>query len=195
MSQYEYLKDMIIETLREKTPRIIDRELPHNLTIGQGRCLPASRIGLETFAYFGIDAKPLIMGAVSANREWVEWMDATEGKTEMPDEAWSVGIDPVDRGNGFAGHMVVKVDDHLLDLDARQFARENHGIFVPETIYEPLADDDSLNLDLPEDGMLCYVKHVRPPRWQHATDWKIARTWAGEVIREIKGVASAVHVS
>lgn len=190
------MKDIVIEELRARVPAIIDRELPYALTVNQGRCLPSSRIALDTFSYFGIEAEPLVMGGVSGNASWIAWMGETNGQGEMPDSAWSVGIDTRDTGKGFAGHMVVKVDDHLLDLDARQFARPGRQITVPPTIYEPLDDHGCVTLDLPENGMLMYVNIPKPwPRYHHAPDWKKAGRWSGEVIRAIKGEIDAVHVS
>jgi hypothetical protein len=187
------MKDAIIETLRERVPRIIDRELPYSLTTGQGRCLPSSRIALETFAYFGIEAKPMVTVAISANREWIEWQEAG-GEGEMPDEAWSVAIDPrPETGGGYPGHLVVEIDGNLLDLDARGLARPAHGIRIPETVLLPLYDRAAV-LNLDKGGILVYGEHRCPPSWRGAKDWRIAKPWAGEVIRALKE-RDAVHVS
>lgn len=184
--QNETERETIIEMVRELVPRLIDRELPHELTPGVGRCLPASRVGMEALRYFGIAADPYPCLALAANREWLEWRDAGM-PGEMPDEAWAVAIDPRDeRQRHYNAHMVLGVGPELLDLDARQLARPHKGIFIPETVLA-LWEEDGGALELAEGGALVYVPHIGgAKRYSTALDWRISATWAGPVIREIK---------
>lgn len=182
----------VLDALREEVPREIEERVPaaemRELQIG--RCIQATRVGLEALRYFGVEAKPLVTLMMVGNAAWAEWMLAGSPQP-MPDEVWSVGIDPKECGRrGFPGHLVILVEEHLLDLDAGLYARPQHGIFVPPTILTPVRpmreDGPIAGEDLEDGGAIIYGNHFDPPNYRTSGAWKNTASWAGPVIRRMK---------
>ena len=110
----------------------------------------------------------------------------------MPDEAWSVGIDTVYRPEErrYPGHMVLEVDDHLLDLSAGQFTRADHDLLVPPSIWTPLdgpgGERGIAGLDLELGGVILYADVEGHHPYVHSGAWRTPKNWAGPVIRRMK---------
>lgn len=172
----------IVEALRVEVPRRIDEFLPHALTPGRGRCLPATRIGMEALAYFGVESKPLVTLAMAGNEAWLQWIN-DGGVPPMPEEAWSVGIDPRATGEGYPAHLVLRVGEAIVDLDARFFSRPAKGMTVPDTVVVPVP---APYLPLDEGGIISYVVHPDPPPFRHAGDWRRSQKEAGLLIRRMR---------
>jgi len=187
-------QDAIVALLREEVPAEIERWVPRHLAgqAGWGRCIQATRVGLEVLRYFGVEARPLVTLLITGNRAWAEWM--LDGSPQpMPDEAWAVGIDDElhEGQRGFPGHLVIELDGQLLDLDAGFYARPERGIFVPPTVLvemTPVEETGALaGTDLAEGGALLYGQHRGTPvNFRGTGAWKHTVTWAGPVIRRMR---------
>jgi hypothetical protein len=181
----------ILDILREEVPREIEARVPAEdaRSVNRGRCVQATRVGIEALRYFGITGKPLVTLMLTGNAAWAEWMLAGSPQP-MPDEVWSVGINPNDDGPGFPAHLVISLDGLLLDLDAGFYARPERGIHVPPTILAPIEqkieDGPIAGVDLDEGGAIIYGRHFAPPQYTGSGAWKNTATWAGPVIRRMR---------
>jgi hypothetical protein len=185
--------DAIIEALRIEVPPEIEHHVPTEWArqAQRGRCVQATRVGLEALRYFGVPARPLVTTMITGNLAWAEWV--TAGRPDpMPEEVWAVGIDPDERGRGFPAHLVIGIHGHLLDLDAGFYARPQHTILMPETILLPVIEGAEPGAtiaasDLPEGGVVLYYEPpTRPPNFRSSGAWKETRKWTGPVIRRMR---------
>jgi len=190
----------LLNLLREEVPREIESRVPaaHARHTERGRCVQATRVGIETLAYFGIQAEPLVTTMMTGNEDWVRWM--LDGQPQpMPDEVWSVGIDPEPRPGrrGYPAHLVIEIDGMLLDLDAGFYARPSKGILLPPTILIPLHERGHGRPIAAEDleGGGAVVYHDRShwpsplPSYRSIGAWKDTAKWAGPVIRRMREAA------
>ena len=190
-------QEAVIEALRAEVPHEIESRVPmtHARQVDRGRCVQATRVGLEALAYFGVTAKPLVTTMMAGNEDWVRWM--LDGYPQpMPEEVWSVGIDPEPRSEhrGYPAHLVIEIDGLLLDLDAGLYARPHKGIHLPPTIFTPLRRQGEgrpiAAVDLEDGGAVVYHDrshyHVPPPNFRSIGSWKQTATWAGPVIRRMR---------
>jgi hypothetical protein len=162
-----------IETIAD----VVAEELYGDPSVGNVRlCIFGTKAFIDTAAYFGIDAKPLPVTAIAANRGWLEWTSTVGGLEKalfsevelppLPDDAWSVGIDYRGTLGGYPGHLLAVTGDQAVDITARQFARPEYRIMVPD---EPLiipwargwmwAALGGLDMDDPADGFIMYGPH------------------------------------
>ncbi len=188
----------ILDALRAEVPVEMARRNPPELLrqVGRGSCVQATRVGIEALRYFGVKAEPLTVMMICGNLAWAEWMKLdTFGSEQMPDEAWSVGIDPVlhPGERGFPGHLVIEVDGNLLDLDAGFYSRPDRGIHIPPTVLIPLATDRKIiengnlaGIDLDDGGVILYGQHLNPPPFRQSGAWRETGKWAGPVIRRMR---------
>ena len=186
----------VLDLASEIVPSYLEEILPRETLRSPGRCLVATRVGMEALRYFGIASEPMFCEALGANRAWLDW--TTESYPDppvspMPDEAWSVYVGP-GSGNpdvpGIEAHAVLVVGDDLLDLDSGQFARPAKGILVPESLKIPIEirhGRRSAGLDLDGGGTLGYAELRKPPHnWRSTPDWRLSPRDAGPVIRRIR---------
>jgi hypothetical protein len=183
--------EILVNGVRRLVPRAVDNFIPSEYAVEHklGRCLPATRIGMEALRYFGVNAKPLPMKVVAGNYAWMEWILENPGATyhDMPDEAWAVGVGHRENhGPGVDVHVVLNVEDEImLDLDARQLSRPAKGMPVPDTILAPF--QGGFEAQWHNDVVVVnYVPHENPPQWKHGSDWRKAGKQAGPVIRALK---------
>jgi len=191
-------RERVIETMRLTVPPFVLAAVPRGIGSSEGRCLTVTRVGMEVLAYFGIESKPLVTSALSANAEWCAWqrrLDEGANEPEMPDEAWSVACGFVaDGGPGLDAHVVLLVGDELIDLDAAQASRPERGIKVPSTVRLPWHSEGA-SLDLSDGGVLVYIPHHQPPQFKHAPDWRRAPRLAGGVIRVVRKAVEREEVA
>jgi hypothetical protein len=188
----------LISLLRLHVPDVVEEFLPRTLTPGSGRCLPATRIGLETLRYFGVGAEPLPTRAMAVNAAWQEWMHGdAKGEPPMPDEAWSVGVGWPVEGRGVNLHLIIAIDNgfgrYFLDLDSGQFSRPNRAMPVEPTLCLPFTEKErtgrmfrTAGVGLEGGGRIDYVEHPNPESWKQGLDWRHAKKQAGKVIRRIR---------
>ena len=184
----------VVVAARVVVPRILDEVLPLPLPRGDGRCLVASRIGLEALRYFEVGVAPLPTRALAVDRNWIEWQ--REGaEPPMPAGSWSVGVGWETDAPGLSAHVVLELEDDglLLDLDSAQLARPHRGILVPRSVLTPLVVDGEgrtwAAVDLEEGGQLTYIPHPSPPAFRSAPDWRRSgQRLAGRAIREMRAL-------
>jgi len=187
----------VVEAVRDVVPRAVDELIPLAVRaeIGKGACLTATRIGVEALRYFGVECRPLATKTIATNARWIEWAKsgAPERGESMPDDCWSVVVGVAETpGRGLDAHVVVEVNRMLLlDLDARQLARVERGIVVPETLLLPLVDDEARgrwsSATLDDGGNVTYVAlRSVPTNYRNAADWRRAQSGAGRAIRELR---------
>lgn len=182
----------VIELLRVEVPREIESRVPrrHSEVLGTGRCIQATHVGGDVLRYFGIESTPIVTLMMAGNAAWAEWM-IDGGVPPMPDEVWSVGIDP-NGEEGFPGHLVLDVGGQLLDLDAGFYSRPHHGMVVPPTVLMPIGQQvpggPIAAAELDGGGAIVYGRHPKPPNYQGTRAWKHTGTWAGPVIRRMREV-------
>lgn len=180
----------LLDVVREEVPAMLERELPRATRRNPGVCILAARVGHDVLRYFGVSSEPVALRAVAGNAIWREWYlaNAPEPPTPpMPDAAWSVAVgwgtqnpDP-----GYDGHLALRLDEGwLLDLDAGQFSRPQHSIFIPETVLAPFDQYGGIELD--EGGLLSYGRIENPPNWKVTPDWRKGGNLAGPVIRAVR---------
>jgi hypothetical protein len=187
----------LLDLLRVEVPREIESRVPmaHARRTERGRCVQATRVGIEVLRYFGFQGRPLVTLMMTGNLAWVEWMLAGQPQP-MPDEVWSVGIDPEHRpeDRGYPAHLVIALGGMLLDLDAGLYARPHKGIHLPPTIYTPIRGQEEgkpiAAADLEGGGAVVYhdrsAYHVPPPDFRSIGAWKQTGKWAGPVIRRMR---------
>lgn len=183
----------IVEALMGIAPTAILTALPRRWPT-DGRCVIATRVGIEALRYFGIEAKPLVSAAMAGNAAWARWYH--EGRPmPWPDEVWNVGVG-IDaeyvendhrRPTGFNAHLVVlaELDEGpvVIDLDSGQFARPDRSILPLDATVGWWRDDTIAVVELAEEGVLIYKRHLDPPPFKQAPDWKGGKSIAGPVIR------------
>jgi len=188
----------LLDLLRVEVPRELESRVPlaDAQRNGRGRCVQATRVGIEALRYFGVEATPLVTLMMVGNEEWVQWMLA--GKPQpLPEEVWSVGIDPEPRlgDRGYPAHLVIEIDGQILDLDAGMYARPHKGIFLPPTVLVPIRRQQGAQLpiaalDLEGGGAILYhdrgAVRVAPPDYRGTSAWKVPVSWAGPVIRRMR---------
>lgn len=188
----------IIDVLRDEVPPEIEKYAPavwsREENGGRGRCIQHTRVGIEALAYFGVRAKPLLTGLLTGNQAWCEWMLAGSPQP-MPDEVWSVGVDPTEteRG-GFPAHLVIEFEAEdqrwLLDLDAGFYARPERGIHVPPTVLTPLdqqrPDGPLAGADLEGGGAILYGPCLPRYDFRKTKAWRETKKWTGPVIRRMR---------
>jgi hypothetical protein len=185
-------QDDILDALRAEVPVEIYRRNEYELLREQkrGSCVQATRMGIEALKYFGVAAKPLVTLMGVGNAAWCEWMDAGgPAVSEMPEGAWAVGTDPVEREGerGFPAHLVIEIDGHLLDLDAGFSARPEREIHVPPTLLIPLRDGDIVATTMLEEGGIAFYKaHTPKLNFREMGAWRDSRKWTGPVIRRMR---------
>jgi hypothetical protein len=188
--------ESIAERLVEVAPPIIA-----SWTDTPSRCIAATAIGLEVFRHFGVSARPIalelqlfsptVTAWILANHERgpLDWQQAPKGTVlVIGPESGKLSAD------GYNGHLVVGIDGWLVDLDARQFNRPEHGLELPAAVMIPA--------DRPNgDGWICGVgngclfsfRPIDDASWRTAPDWTERRwKWYGkggavaEIIRAMR---------
>jgi hypothetical protein len=151
----EIVTDRLLTAVRAEVPRALDQLLPPRRRQSDGYCLAATRIGIETLRHFGVKCEPLVVSALAGNAKWRAWIESEVGG-KKPEGAY-VTRTSSGRPGDFAQHLVVEVDDQLLDLDSRQFSEPESGIVVPETLVASLTEHGA-QLDLDGGGVILYAR-------------------------------------
>jgi hypothetical protein len=152
----------------------------------QPRCVLATRIGLDVLSALGIAAAPMPVVLDAANAAYFEWCEAGE-----PDgfegyrarRCWLMSNDPRKRGlqlrraiaNPWPGHLVLRVQDQIVDLDLQQLARPAFGITPPPALMLPWPSDQPAALATFEWGAVAYRRWPEThmlPEYQQSVDWR-----------------------
>lgn len=143
-------KSKIVQRLAEfGPPAIATRARPGP------RCVLASSIGQMVLAEFGLDADPYVAEVTICNTAWVEWSkaDYAGGADEQVRRGahiitnrpnWNGGtvpsLNPPTKA-AWDGHLALRLDDTLIDLDLGSFNRPTKGIVLPMSMVAALVND------------------------------------------------------
>jgi len=192
---------VLIEELLDAVPEEIVNSIGPNDNLARGRCIMATATGISALRYFGIQAEPQPVAVEIFNPAMTEWLK--EGSPGGLEEAKKrnchvVAIDAQNESKpgGYNGHLVVRLDNYLLDLDMRQFVRPHKNIAMPVSVIWEVKDDfDDGGLQVYEKNG-CWVTYEKldNPGYKQAPDWRKrdqgdrART-TGRVIRRMRKAA------
>lgn len=177
----------IIRRLVEFTPSTLAPFIRPDV---HGRCVAATRAGLDVLNRFGIDAEPLAVDVRAFNPAAVQWiLDGSPGGPEeftrrgcymltsdVPDGAPVLPPTRPNGGRGWGRHLVLRVPSRglVLDLDMRQLARPEFGVDVPDAAAFTWGDAAGLVLDTPGGARIVYTPrddraYLDAPDWRHAS--------------------------
>ena len=132
-----------------------------------GACINATWIGLEVLRHLGVEASPSAWDAMVVNEEARLLMLQGVPVSDWPDTAWSLGVNSktVDsEGVGF--HLVIQVQEGILDLSALQFNRPSKGINVPPALFVSMQDFNGKDIHVENEGThyFLYNKRTKTPK-------------------------------
>ncbi len=177
-----------------------------------GRCVLATRLGIDVLARFGLHAEPHVVVAEIANAAYIQWIeDGAPGgdQEQLARGAWLVSNDPAKRrphgGHELPaqvpppkapwdGHLVLVVRDRqrdlLVDLDVQQFARPTRGIVPPPALVLPW-NGDLTGSEFRQGGGACAY---RPwPADQPIADFRTAPDWQRDLRDIVDPLVRAVR--
>lgn len=163
-------------------------------------CIMATKVGIQALDYFGIKAIPVTCNLVVGNAAWVEWMKDGMPKP-MPDEAWSVSVHEQNTdGPGYNGHVMLRADDMLADLNFGQVSRPEKNMTFPAAAIFPLDEEQRANFEAGKEvvyfgpGGEVVIIHHTPGRksFMKAKDWtRHQKSPTGVLIRAVRSVLDA----
>lgn len=169
-------------------------------------CILSAKILCDLYAQIGVQAMPLTVDVIAANRVTVE-RQAKGEPVDVEDDTDSFAMQcKVIPGGGdpesdfWNGHLVVLADGrYICDPSADQFARPERGILALPSMFAFEEEDridlwlhgeqDRAGVRLEEGGMLAYEAHPEEVSYRASPDW--TETKAGEGLWE--SVMSKVH--
>jgi len=134
----------IVEIIAREYPRVAMKAFGHD---GHKFCVLASLVACDVLRAAGYpDARVESCGLIASNRAYRQ-MAKTTYETEAERlvleieadrvGAWSVQIPPATSGLTWAGHLVVMVNQYLLDLTLAQASRPNKGLCLAGAVAVP----------------------------------------------------------
>lgn len=110
--------------------------------------------------------------------------------------AWGVGIQPASavlsvlsdrRGGGYGGHLLLRVEDYLVDATIKQVDRPDKGIVMPPMIVTRgatrLLAENKLHIEI--DGCVVTYETLNDQSYRTAPDWVRRSTPFPETVRKI----------
>lgn len=154
-------------------------------------CILSTAIGILVLKQFDIQAVPFPVEVTVCNQAWMDW--ANEGFpnsgpeeqerrgahiiTNRPD--WQGGnlpsLNPV-TGRGWDGHLVLRVDKTLIDLDLGNFCRPTKGIVLPPSIVAPLSERLTVSGGYGDGQVMTHV-HYQPLVAPYADEYLTSKDW------------------
>lgn len=122
-------------------------------------CLNGTRCIIEVLRAFGVQARPVSVTAIAANRVWVERIKAKLAPLDDPD-AWAIGVDTAGSGEEgkWPGHLVALVEGRwLLDVSAGQMNRPERNILIPTFFVAEWNGKKTQPYDLSDGGVVEYA--------------------------------------
>lgn len=149
-------------------------------------CILAARTTSLVLDYYGITNKVLACEVVVFNEAALEQMQAGNDNPEAwPLDAWSIGVGRHSPGNAYAGHLVVRVGDVLVDLSAAQFHRPGR-IDIDGPRVWPIDTINEAGVYVVNDGTAWLgIKPGGVPPFRGTKDWRYGREVAAVIINAI----------
>jgi hypothetical protein len=152
-------------------------------------CILAARAGTAALHYFDVDAVEVAGDMVVFNELAHDLFCQDVPLREWPAEAWSVGTCEGSPGDGYAGHLIIQTDGHLLDLTAYQSHRPHKALLVPDSVI--IAVDTVLEVPpwraWRTESVATFMFRATGDRsYRSAPDWRKGRSQAGLLIRRMR---------
>jgi hypothetical protein len=191
----------VVWALSQVTPAAFEKDWPNY----PGHCILGTRVGLGVLRYFGIEAKPVAVGAAFYNpiaakalEEGVRGMDLYR---TVPG-AWAVGVgakpDDPDQPGHWNGHLIIETAEHLIDLNSDQASRPERQMPVPAALVlrkpPEWTSGEKMAWSLDE-GVVGIYWLVDDQRWRQAPDWRgddRHKRTTGKVIRAVRNLLRAM---
>jgi hypothetical protein len=148
-------------------------------------CIATGAILRRVFRYFHFDARPIACSVIIRNRKFYEATDAGEVPPEAPRalrewmdrrRAWAIGIVPESETgpNMFGGHVIMQVQDSLIDASLDLANRPQYDIIIPSfLVFHARASFLNFNKELVgriDDIELVYRRLINNS-YRSAPDW------------------------
>jgi hypothetical protein len=161
-------------------------------------CILATRVAIETAAYFGVEAVPVPVQVILYNEAFARHVaDGFAGVdinnvASWGDGSWSVGVKtsaPESSGR-WNGHLIAVADGCFGDFSIQQAARPQHGIHTGPALIGPYAGECRWKA-MNDAGTTVEYQQIADGRWRNAPDWKNAasrRPLVGKLIRALRAM-------
>jgi hypothetical protein len=169
---------------------IIDGRQHLNAVVREPACILCTAIGCDVLKTFGIDARPLSVQVDVVNQAWLTWTD--DGRPGGPTGglargAWAItcgGEDtdpthfsptllPVEPGKAWDGHLVIQVEEGIIDLDLLAFSRPTKNLVLPAAALFAFDAAAGQGQAFQIDGHLIrYQPKPADRSWEATRDWR-----------------------
>ena len=193
----------ILERLIETAPAVIAATAKPEVA---GRCILATRLGLEVLRACGVQAEPWPVEALALNAAGVAWEDRGRQGDPRALGVRILHVSPDAEGPGIGGHLLIRVRAAdlpggwaVVDLDARQFQRPaivREGVAVgaidlPDALWWPTASPEGPWTAQCDTGAFLGYRTLPGLRYRHSPDWRVV--WDGDRRRLIGSLVRAVR--
>lgn len=161
-------------------------------------CVLATRVAIETAAYFGVEAKPLPVKVIIYNDSFARHVadDFAGVDRRRPDtwgdNSWSVGIgcgSPYGPGK-WDGHLIAVADGCFGDFSIQQAERTKYSICTGPAVVGPYDGQAKwMAIEKTSGTVVEYFSGIADDTWRNAPDWKDAvrrRPLVGKLIRALR---------
>jgi hypothetical protein len=191
----------ILRALTQVAPPVIRAH-----STGGPCCILATRVGQQALAVFGIAATPFPVVLSICNDAWIRWgEDGYPGGTaeqlrrgahlitNTPDwHGQSMPSQNPARSRPWDGHLVLRVDTMLIDLDLGAMSRPQNRIVLPATIIAPLTDDERVSASYGNATQAAHLLYY-PLRTPDAYDYALAGDWTADVRGAVAEVVAGMR--
>lgn len=149
-------------------------------------CILAARVTSLVLDYYNITNRVIACETFVFNQAAIKQLELNTPTGEWPPEAWSIGVTSDSPGGEYGGHLIVKTDELLIDLSARQFHRPGRiSINGPRVWDEVFVTDDGRYMVNEDDVWVMYVPATHLAPYRNTPDWRNGKPVAARFIREI----------
>jgi hypothetical protein len=166
-------------------------------------CILATRVAIDTAAYFGIKATALPVRVILYNDAFAKHVaNHFEGvergnPAAWGDNSWSVGVGigcgcgkPEEYGR-WDGHLIAVADDCFADFSIQQAERLQYNIHTGPALVGPYNRERMWKAVSATTGTVIEYSVINDDCWRKAPDWKDAarrRTTVGKLIRALRAM-------
>lgn len=163
-------------------------------------CILATRVAIETAAYYGVHATPMPVKAILYNEAFARHVanhfagveDRYKPST-WGDDSWSVGIGcgkPKEFGK-WDGHLIAVADGCFGDFSIQQAERLQHNIRTGPAVVGPYSGAPMWKAMEADTGTVIEYSRIADNAWRTAPDWtdeKRRRPLVGKLIRTLRAM-------
>jgi hypothetical protein len=161
-------------------------------------CILATRVAIETAAYFGIEARPqpvkvMLLNATFARHvaEGFAGVDRNQPCSTWGDDSWGVGIGmgKPNEPNRWDGHLIAVADGAFGDFSIQQAERLQRNIYTGPALVGPYHEEDMWRAIHEPSGTVVEYSRTLDNQWRNAPDWKDEarrRPIVGKLVRALR---------